>query len=314
MAGNFQNLGNDSFDINELAALNDDIPDELISELESQLSEKIGQEKPSNAQAVNENDDSTLFEETSQEAQNNVNNTETQIKEQETSHEDANTNDIKDKKDDVVKNEKDAVSKSEKNEVIQNFDDNFIKKYKAKLKSRAQGGGGDKGQSYGGVAPGDEALDNNLKNSLNGKSDALEEGDINALSQGKISERALTGDIKNYNDSLDFLDKNVKYSKYVIYIDPQNVDFIESLTVKERKNLINGILRQQDDIAITKLRFKVIQTIIRHVIITVLTVAISIPVVYYAINASLEATINNHRRAQTNWQTLYKEHGKITPH
>lgn len=314
MAGNFQNLGNDSFDINELAALNDDIPDELISELESQLSEKIGQEKPSNAQAVNENDDSTLFEETSQEAQNNVNNTETQIKEQETSHEDANTNDIKDKKDDVVKNEKDAVSKSEKNEVIQNFDDNFIKKYKAKLKSRAQGGGGDNGQSYGGVAPGDEALDNNLKNSLNGKSDALEEGDINALSQGKISERALTGDIKNYNDSLDFLDKNVKYSKYVIYIDPQNVDFIESLTVKERKNLINGILRQQDDIAITKLRFKVIQTIIRHVIITVLTVAISIPVVYYAINASLEATINNHRSAQTNWQTLYKEHGKITPH
>ena len=311
MAGNFQNLGNDSFDINELAALNDDIPDELISELESQLSEKIGQEKPSNAPAVNENDDSTLFEETSQEAQNNVNNTETQIKEQETSHEDANTNDIKDKKDDVVKNEKDAVSKSEKIEVIQNFDDNFIKKYKAKLKSRAQGGGGDKGQSYGGVAPGDEAPDNN---SSNGKFGALEEGDINALSQGKISERALTDDIKNYNDSLDFLDKNVKYSKYVIYIDPQNVNFIESLTVKERKNLINGILRQQDDIAITKLRFKVIQTIIRHVIITVLTVAISIPVVYYAINASLEATINNHRSAQTNWQTLYKEHGKITPH
>ena len=34
--------------------------------------------------------------------------------------------------------------------------------------------------------------------------------------------------------------------------------------------------------------------------------------VYYAINASLEATINNHRNAQTNWQTLYKEHGKIT--
>ena len=34
--------------------------------------------------------------------------------------------------------------------------------------------------------------------------------------------------------------------------------------------------------------------------------------VYYAINASLEATIDNHRRSQTNWQVLYKEHGKIS--
>jgi hypothetical protein len=49
-----------------------------------------------------------------------------------------------------------------------------------------------------------------------------------------------------------------------------------------------------------------------HVIIAILTLAISIPLVYSAINASLEATINNHRNAQTNWQTLYKEHGKIT--
>ena len=150
-----------------------------------------------------------------------------------------------------------------------------------------------------------------MDRSKGGKKDQ-EEGDIAALSKGKITERALSGDLKSYNDSLDFLDKNVKYSKYVIYIDPQNVDFIENLTVKERKSIINAILRQQDDITITKLRFKVLQTIIRHAIITVLTVAISIPVVYYVINASLEATINNHRSAQTNWQTLYKEHGKIT--
>ena len=110
---------------------------------------------------------------------------------------------------------------------------------------------------------------------------------------------------------MDFLDGNVKYSKYVIYIDPKNVDFIESLTVKERKNLINNILRQQDDIKLTKQRFKVVQTVIKHVIVAILTITISIPIIYLTINASLEATINNHRRSQTNWQMLYKEHGKI---
>ena len=117
---------------------------------------------------------------------------------------------------------------------------------------------------------------------------------------------------KEYNDSLDFLDGNKKYSKYVIYIDPENVDFIESLTVKERKNLVNGILKQQGDIAMTKQRFKIIQAVLLHIIIAIITVTISIPVLYYMINISLEASIDNYRRSQTNFQTLYREKGKIS--
>ena len=316
MAGNFQNLGNDSLDINELASLNDDVPDELIDQLEQQISEKIGQNKTNTTPQVNENDDSTLFEEAAQEttpAQSDAAADDIKPTDSETLKED-----VKNDKSKEVKPEKNSqMSASEKIESIQNFDDNFIKKYKAKLKSRAQGNNANSGPapSYGGVAPGeDEELNNNMKDRSQKKNGTEDGRDISALSQGKISERTLTGDFKDYNDSLDFLDENVKYSKYVIYIDPQNADFMESLTVKERKNLINNILRQQDDISITKLRFKVIQSVIMHVIITVLTIAISIPIVYYAINASLEATINNHRNAQTNWQTLYKEHGKISPH
>ena len=39
--------------------------------------------------------------------------------------------------------------------------------------------------------------------------------------------------------------------------------------------------------------------------------AIATPIIYFTINASLEATINNHRRSQTIFKTLYKEKGKI---
>ena len=76
--------------------------------------------------------------------------------------------------------------------------------------------------------------------------------------------------------------------------------------------MINRILREQDDIAITKQRFRIIQTVIKHAIVAILTVAISVPVIYITINASLEATINNYRRSQSIFQTLYKEKGKIT--
>ena len=291
MVNNFYN-DKDSTDINELAALNGEISDDMIEQLSQKLSQNM--DGDSAIPPVNENDDSTLFEETQipkpaiteQESEPNIASETEPTPSIETQAAEIATPIAEPKPEDAPQKEEIKVNKS--------FDDNFIKKYKAKLNKKA------------GIpdiyAEGEQPANTGLENS--GES-------IENLSQGKISERPVTPELKDYNDSLDFLDGNVKYSKYVIYIDPQNVDFIEGLTVKERKNLINGILREQDDISITKQRFRLIETIIRHVVIALLTLSISIPLVYYAINASLEATIDNHRRSQTNWQALYKEHGKI---
>jgi len=135
--------------------------------------------------------------------------------------------------------------------------------------------------------------------------------EIETLTSGNIVEKTAEQEQLDYNESLDFLDGNVKYSKYVIYIDPENTEFIDSLTVKERKNLINRILREQDDIAITKRRLSLVQAIIKHSIIAIITIAISIPVIYHLINASLEASINNHRRAHGMFKTLLNEQGKL---
>ncbi len=272
---------NDSMDINELAALNDDISDDMLEQLTAQLTQNISTENTTS-------EDAALFEEPVQEEFSSeipeVNDTpeETRLLPSEPENIDAEQS-ISEKP--IVK--KEAVKLDE------SFDDNFIKKYKAKLNK--------------------QSLPQKTDDIVEDKS-AQERTDepIEKISQGNITEKSISKEQIEYNDSLDFLDGNVKYSKYVIYVDPQNVDFIESLTVKERKNLINGILKQQGDIALTKRRFKVIETVVRHVIVAILTITISIPVIYYAINASLEATINNHRQSQTVWQTLYRENGKIS--
>jgi len=291
MAGSFYSNNSDSMDISELASLNEDISDDLLEQLQNQLSANANTFSASNT-APNENDDTTLFEEPS-EAQPSQ--TEPEQNDNQTV---AETPEVSNEPEiDIPDIQQVTEEKKEEVTVNQNFDDNFIKKYKAKLNKKAQA-------SYGGEAA--ASADSSVEEP------SQEQEPIEELTKGNISERPLTQELKDYNDSLDFLDGNVKYSKYVIYIDPQNVNFIDGLTVKERKNLINNILRQQDDIAMTKQRFKLIQTVIRHVIIAVLTISIAIPLVYSAINASLEATIDNHRRSQTNWQTLYKEHGKIT--
>ena len=276
MAGSFRNKNDDSIDISELASLNEDISDDFLDQLQDKLTMDASSFTKEDA------DDSTLFEEPAAPAEENSEKQEAETPTPESVQ------------------PVEAEEKKEEVQVNQSFDDNFIKKYKAKLNKKAQASL-QSGNAVNGTVPTkymqEQAEDNNEP--------------IENLSNGNISEHPLTPDQKKYNESLDFLDGNIKYSKYVIYIDPKNVDFIEGLTVKERKNLINGILRQQDDISITKQRFAIIQTVIRQVVIAILTISISVPIVYYVINASLEATIDNHRRSQTNWQTLYKEHGKI---
>ena len=288
MAGNNIFSDKDTMDINELASLNDDISPELIEQLQQKLTldaQALSGETPKTT--FDENDDSTLFEEPTQ-------NEETKEKDIQTE-----TSEIENTED-AVKQEETSQTKKILN-IDKNIDDNFIKKYKAKLNKQKQG---DKAEK-------NEATDENTISNDAFSGIPQPEENIEEISKGKITEKPLTPEIKNYNDSLDLLDGNIKYSKYVMYIDPQNVDFIESLTVKERKNLINKILKEQNDIAITKQRFRMVQTVIKHAIVAILTIAISIPIIYITINASLEASINNYRRSQSMFQTLYKQGGKI---
>ena len=279
MAGNNALNNDDSMDINELAALNTDISPELIEQLQQKLSVEAKNFGGKSA-SFDVNDDSTLFEEP--------------IAESDSAEEDVLVEKTETSSAEELK--KDGKTSKHQIQIDESIDDNFIKKYKAKLNKQKNSSNKD------------YADDVNTEN--NGLEEESSE-DINKLSNGVITEKTITQAQKEYNDSLDLLDGNVKYSKYVIYINPENVDFIESLTVKERKNLINNILREQDDVGITRKKFRMVQTIIKHTIIAILTVTISIPIIYWAINASLEASINNHRRAETNWGTLYKEHGKI---
>ena len=269
---------NDPLDIDELASLNDDISPEFIEQLQNQLTQSVNM--LDGGSVASTSDDAELFED--------VVNPEEQKSETTIASEDENLI-----KSEIPDPKPLPSAPPSKINIDESIDDNFIKKYKAKINKQQQ-------------AKLEEAqITGDQKGaSTTGK-------DISALTNGNIVEKPIVQEHINYNDSLDYLDDNIKYSKYVIYISPENTDFIESLTVKERKNLINKILREQDDIALTKKRFNMIQSLIKHSIIAIITISISIPIIYFAINTSLEASINNYRRSQSMFKTLYREKGKI---
>lgn len=252
---------NDALDINELAALNDDITPEFIEKLQQQVAQDAN--KFTGKDVLANIDDATLFEE----IQNNESvETTPQINQTEVNNitptEQVNLEPKTDKKE----NEKEISSAeiTEKNNIKDKIED---------------------------VIKSSEPIEN--------------------LTSGNIIEKPIDDNTLKQNNSLEYLDNNAKYSKYVIYIDPENTEFINSLTVKERKNLINRLLKEQDDIAITKRRLTLIQTIIKHSLIAIVTITLAIPIIYWTINASLEASINNYRRSETIFKSLYKDKGKI---
>jgi hypothetical protein len=265
---------NDSFDINELAALNEDISPEFLEQLQNQVAQNALNFSDNNK--IVGDDDSELFEEVSSTTPTSDNISQIEI--------------------DKLEPEQDSVKDENKSAKLdESIDDNFIKKYKAKLNKLTQQ-----------AKP--EDIEPPVQSII---PKPPKEEKIEDVTSGNIIEKQISKEQISYNDSLDYLDDKIKYKKYVIYIDPENTDFIESLTVKERKNLINKILKEQGDIAITKKRFAMIQTLIKHSVVAILTIAIAIPVIYYTINVSLETSVNNYRRSQTLFSTLYKEQGRI---
>lgn len=118
----------------------------------------------------------------------------------------------------------------------------------------------------------------------------------------------------NNQETIDPLEEaklNAVYKKYVIYINNENEKFIDSLSIEERKKLINKVLYEQNIISEQKkAELKKKESTIKT-FISIITFLIAVPVIYMIFNVSMEATIQNYRHSKTNFEVLYKETGKI---
>lgn len=101
--------------------------------------------------------------------------------------------------------------------------------------------------------------------------------------------------------------------KYVIYVDPYNVDYIESLSINERRSVINKVLREQNEFTFEQREFQKKKQFLIHLAIALVTFVISFPLLFFCVNKSMELTIANYNNAKQNITRLYKSGGKIKP-
>lgn len=100
--------------------------------------------------------------------------------------------------------------------------------------------------------------------------------------------------------------------KYVVYITPNNVDYVDNLSIDERTELINNVISDKHSSDIKSKRLLERQRYVKHLIVVCITVIIAFPILFFAVNKSLQICISNYQQSQENFQKLYREKGKIT--
>lgn len=124
-------------------------------------------------------------------------------------------------------------------------------------------------------------------------------------------------DVNSEDDSEDdiklpqipIVSSNIK--KYVIYVDSDNIKFMEGLSVDERREVINKILRQQDTATQNRLKRSAQINKSINTFIAVVTFIVFLPIMFIILNKSIQVTIHNYSQASSNFSKLYKDHGKI---
>lgn len=122
-----------------------------------------------------------------------------------------------------------------------------------------------------------------------------------------------TSELETLQDqpSIDESEKDSDSKKYVIYIDSDNINYMENLSVNERKQIINKILKEQNELDIKTRELNARKRFLKHALLACFTFIIGLPIMFIAVNKAVEITIDNYQFAKANFMKLYKEKGKI---
>lgn len=99
--------------------------------------------------------------------------------------------------------------------------------------------------------------------------------------------------------------------KYVVYVDSENIDFMENLSIDERKEIINKILKEQHEVSVQTKEFRKKKKVLNHALIACFTFIIGFPIMFIMVNKSFEASMTNYQEAKQNVARLYKQDGKV---
>lgn len=99
--------------------------------------------------------------------------------------------------------------------------------------------------------------------------------------------------------------------KYVIYVDSDNINYMEKLSIQERKDVVNKILREQNLLTVQERELLRRKKLFKHLAFALVIFIIAFPIMFFIVNTSMMATMKNYQEAKDNFSKLYRQQGKI---
>lgn len=140
-------------------------------------------------------------------------------------------------------------------------------------------------------------------------SQSVVENETTESSEISFDVSILENEIKRVMDAPVKFDPNSK--KYVVYVDSDNIDFMESLSIKERRDVINKILKEQNEFIIKQKMIEERTRFVKHALLATITFIVGFPVLFFCVNRAMEITMDNYNVAKQNFSQLYRSSGKI---
>lgn len=97
-----------------------------------------------------------------------------------------------------------------------------------------------------------------------------------------------------------------KPKKFVVMVEPENIDFFDKIPMEERTKLFNQLLATHKKNLVTEKRRKHLIKFSKHMFVGIMTVLLSLPVMFLIVNKSIELTINNYKDVQNSFEKLYE--------
>ena len=95
--------------------------------------------------------------------------------------------------------------------------------------------------------------------------------------------------------------------KYVIYISKDFVPYIDTLDKDARSAYVNEALQLKVELEGKDRKWHLFKRILRHIIVSVFTLIIAIPALFWLADKSITATVQNYGYVQKNFEKLYKD-------
>ena len=100
--------------------------------------------------------------------------------------------------------------------------------------------------------------------------------------------------------------KGPRAKKFVVMVNAENVEFFDKIPMEDRTKLFNTLLSEYKNNLESNNKKKKMIKFTKHMLVSVFTILISLPIMFIVVKKSIQLTIKNYKDVQYNFEKLYE--------